>query len=98
MSDPLQGLIAGAAFGTLSVLLMLPLDLEDKRRAMLGAFVNRFAIGFLVAVVDLPYAAWLKGLTVGALVSLPDAIITKSYAPILVIGAAGGTIIGLIVG
>jgi hypothetical protein len=29
---------------------------------------------------------------------LPDAIITKAFAPILILGAVGGTIIGLIVG
>lgn len=32
------------------------------------------------------------------LLSLPDAIITKAYAPILLLGATGGTLIGLIVG
>jgi hypothetical protein len=29
--------------------------------------------------------------------SLADAIVTKAYAPILVLGAIGGTVIGLIV-
>ena len=33
----------------------------------------------------------------GVLLSLADAIITKAYAPIIVLGAIGGTIIGLIV-
>jgi len=32
------------------------------------------------------------------LLSLPDAIITKTYAPILILGAVGGVIIGLIIG
>jgi hypothetical protein len=32
------------------------------------------------------------------LLSLPDAIITKAYAPILILGAVGGVVIGLIVG
>jgi hypothetical protein len=32
------------------------------------------------------------------LLSLPDAIITKAYAPILILGAVGGLIIGVIVG
>jgi hypothetical protein len=38
------------------------------------------------------------GLIFGVLLSLPDAIITKAFAPILILGAVGGTIIGLIVG
>jgi hypothetical protein len=29
---------------------------------------------------------------------LPDAIITKAYAPILLLGAVGGVVIGFIVG
>jgi hypothetical protein len=31
------------------------------------------------------------------LLSLPDAIITKVYAPILILGAIGGVVIGLII-
>jgi hypothetical protein len=34
---------------------------------------------------------------VGILLSLADAIITKAYAPILILGAVGGTLIGWIV-
>ena len=32
------------------------------------------------------------------LLSIPDAIITKAYAPIIGMGAVGGTIIGVIIG
>jgi hypothetical protein len=35
---------------------------------------------------------------VAVLLSLPDAIITKTYAPILTLGAIGGALIGWIVG
>ena len=38
------------------------------------------------------------GLLFGLLLSIPDAIITKSYAPIMGMGALGGAIIGFIVG
>jgi hypothetical protein len=37
------------------------------------------------------------GLFIGVLLSLADAVITKSYAPILGLGAAGGALIGLLV-
>jgi hypothetical protein len=90
------GVIAGLAFGTLVVLLMLPMQFPDKRAALAGAFVNRFAVGFLIPLVALPLPAWAKGLLVGLLLSIPEAIITKAYAPILIIGALGGLIIGVL--
>jgi hypothetical protein len=69
----------------------------DKRAALLGAFFSRFAIGFLIGVVVLPVPGWIQGALVGLLVSLPEAIITKSYIPILTIGVIGGAIIGLVI-
>lgn len=88
------GLLAGAAFGTLNVLLMLPMEFADKRAALLGAFVSRFAIGFLIPLVRMPLPMWAVGALVGLLISLPDAIITRNYAPILGTGLVGGLIIG----
>ena len=98
MSKVMLGLICGVVFGIVDVLIMVPLKFEDKRAAMTGAFVNRFSIGFVIGAVDLPLASWLNGLLFGLLLSLPDAIITKAWVPILAIGAIGGTIIGLIIG
>jgi len=77
---------------------MIPLTFEDKRAALLGAFLNRFAIGFVIGAARLPVPAWGQGLIFGILLSLPDAIITKAFAPILILGAVGGTVIGFIVG
>ena len=88
-----KGIIAGLIFGIVDVLIMIPLPLPDKTLAMFGAFVNRFAIGFFVPTTNLPVSSWLKGLIIGLLLSLPDAIITKTYAPILGIGIVGGIII-----
>ena len=45
MSRLYLGLLAGAIFGALSVASMLPLAFADKQSALLGAFLNRFAIG-----------------------------------------------------
>ncbi|MDQ2921447.1 MAG: hypothetical protein M3R52_07550 [Acidobacteriota bacterium] len=45
----------------------------------------------------MPVPSWLNGLIFGVLLSLPDAIITKAYAPILILGAIGGIVISLIV-
>jgi hypothetical protein len=74
------------------------LSFPDKRAALLGAFLNRFAIGFVIGAARLPVPSWAQGLIFGVLLSLPDAIITNAFAPILVFGAVGGTIIGIIVG
>ena len=94
MSPVAYGLLAGITFGTVSVGMMIPLEFPDKRAALLGAFLNRFAIGLLIPLVHLRIAGWLLGLGLGVLLSLPDAIITKAFAPIVGVGAVGGTIIG----
>jgi hypothetical protein len=88
------GLGCGVAFGVLAVVLMLPLTFPDRRTALSAAFASRFAIGFLVPVVHLPLPWAATGAVVGLLVSLPDAIVTKAYAPILAIGIAGGALVG----
>jgi hypothetical protein len=76
---------------------MLPLSFPDKRAALLGAFLNRFSIGFVLGAVTLPWPGWVSGLVIGILLSLADAVITKAYAPIIILGAAGGTAIGILV-
>jgi hypothetical protein len=85
-------------YGALSAASMLPLTFEDKTAALMGAFLNRFAIGFVIGAARLPIPSWANGLTFGILLSLPDAIITKAYAPILILGAVGGLLIGVIIG
>lgn len=98
MSRIMLGAICGLVYGALSAASMLPLSFSDKTAALAGAFINRFAIGFVIGAARLPMPSWAQGLLFGILLSLPDAIITKAYAPILVLGAVGGLIIGLIVG
>jgi hypothetical protein len=91
------GVLCGLVYGALSAASMIPLQFPDKRAALLGAFSNRFSIGFVIGAVTLPWPGWVSGLVIGVLLSLADAIITKAYAPILILGAVGGTIIGIIV-
>jgi hypothetical protein len=66
------GIIWGVVFGIVAVLIMIPLELEDKRAAMLDAFAKRFPIGMVMGTANLPLAAWLSGLIVGISLSLPD--------------------------
>ena len=95
MSKVILGLIAGVIFGALDVALMLPMSFPDKTAALLGAFTSRFAIGSVIGCVQLPsWPGWLVGLLFGSLISLPDAIITHKYVPILVLGGIGGLVIG----
>lgn len=56
------GILAGLGFGALSVAMMLPLQFPDKRAALLGAFINRFAIGLLILLVQLPLPLLVSGL------------------------------------
>jgi hypothetical protein len=96
MSNLALGVICGLGFGALDVLLMLPMSFPDKRTALLGAFFDRFAIGLLACLVVLPWPGWAVGLLVGIVISVPSAIITKAYVPIIALGAFGGAVVGLL--
>jgi sorbitol-specific phosphotransferase system component IIBC len=98
MSRLMLGSICGLVWGALSAASMIPLQFDDKRAALLGAFLNRFAIGFVIGAARLPLPNWASGLVFGLLLSLPDAIITKAYVPIIGLGAVVGVIVGVIVG
>jgi hypothetical protein len=98
MSRLLLGALCGLIYGALSAASMIPLKFDDKTAALAGAFLNRFAIGFVIGAARLPVPPWAQGLIFGLLLSLPDAIITKAYAPIIILGAAGGVVIALVVG
>jgi hypothetical protein len=97
MPKLILGIICGVVYGLFSVATMIPLEFPDKKAAMLGAFINRFSIGFVIGIATLPLPGWARGFLIGLLLSLADAIITKAYAPILGLGAIGGLIIGVIV-
>lgn len=98
MSRISLGIVLGIGIGIVDVLLMLPLSFPDKRAALAGAFCARFALGFFAATIHLPWSPIATGLLVGVLTSLPDAIITKAYLPIMVTGVLFGAIAGWIVG
>ena len=84
-------------FGVIDICIMLPMNFPDKRAAITAAFIARFGIGFAIGAARLPWPGWSVGLVFGLLLSIPDAIITKSYAPIIGMGAIGGTVIGFLV-
>ena len=90
------GIILGIIFGIVATLPMLRMTFSDKRAALLGAFINRFAVGFLIPNALPGVHPIFRGLLLGVLLSLPDAIITKSYVPIMGLGIVGGFIIGIV--
>jgi hypothetical protein len=98
MSRITLGAICGVVFGAVSAATMIPLKFDDKPAAITGAFINRFAIGFVIGAAHLNLPSWAQGLVFGLLLSLPDAIITKAFVPIVLMGVVGGTIIGFVVG
>ena len=98
MNRPLLGSLLGVTVGVIDVLLMLPLTFEDRTSALLGAFASRFALGFFAATVRLPMPPIASGILVGLLTSLPDAIITRAYVPILATGVVFGAVCGWVAG
>jgi hypothetical protein len=98
MTPVLQGTVSGLIFGGLAVASMLPMKFPDKQAALTAAFLDRFSIGLFIPLLRGSLAApgWWVGAVVGLLLSLPSALITKAYAPILLIGIIGGGVIGLL--
>jgi len=94
MTNPARGAVAGLIFGAVAAASMLPLEFADKPAAITAAFIHRFGVGLVIGCVRLSRPGWAVGLLFGALLSVPDAIITKAYAPILGMGAVGGLVIG----
>jgi hypothetical protein len=94
MNPLLLGLLLGVAVGVVDVLLMLPMSFPNRTTALLAAFFSRFAIGFLAVNVKLPFHPALAGALVGLLISIPDTIVTKTYAPILITGIIFGALVG----
>jgi hypothetical protein len=96
MDNITKGLIAGVIFGIASIIPMMFMPIDEKPRAMVASFIDRFAIGFIIFNLSLPIAGWLKGGLVGLILSLPPAIVTKKYAPILGFGIIGGVVCGIL--
>ena len=97
MSSLSIGLLSGLIFGIVAVLSMLPLEFPDKRAALTAAFLNRFASGVAIGAAQLAWPGWAVGLMFGLLLSVPEAIITRAWIPIIGMGAVGGVLIGLAV-
>jgi len=91
---------AGFSAAVVDTATMIPLQFpspQERRQAMTAAFVERFFLGFIVG----PLAAGLdaNGIVIGAVVgigtSVGAAIITKTWAPIIIMGLITGLGVGI---
>jgi len=99
MDSVTLGLICGVAFGVIDAAIMIPMKYENRRKkieAISGAFIERFMLGLLIPTVSFGWNPIVTGAILGLGLSVPTAIITRAYAPIIGIGVVGGIIIGVI--
>ncbi|MFC1990772.1 hypothetical protein ACFLU9_01305 [Chloroflexota bacterium] len=99
MSSITLGIVCGLAFGVIDVLIMIPMKVEDRRKkieALVGAFTERFMLGFIIPNISIGLHPIATGALLGLGLSLPTALIVRVYAPIVGIGVVGGIIIGFI--
>jgi hypothetical protein len=71
--------------------MILPISFPDKKAAFVAAFTNRFDIGLVLGCVTRFPRGGVGG---RAAIELARTLITKAYAPILIMGAIGGVMIG----
>src|SRR5258708_30122682 len=93
MNSILLGIILGAVFGIVAIAPMTKMTFSDKQAAIAGAFINRFAIGFPIPNALVGINPIIRGLLLGIGLSLPDALITKSYKPIMTLAVRNGQIV-----
>jgi hypothetical protein len=70
---------------------------RQKHEAMAAAFVERFMTDFVIGPVakGLDASRVLVGVLLGLGLSVPSAVITHAYIPILAMGTVGGLAVGL---
>jgi hypothetical protein len=90
------GIMLGLVCGVVAIAPMFEMSFPDRQAAITDAFIHRFAVGWFVPNAFPGIAPIIRGLLLGILLSLPDALITKAYAPILGLGVVGGLILGVI--
>ena len=99
MSNMAFGILSGLSFAALTFLIMLPMKWKSKREkteAILAATIERFTIGFIVVNVQIFPFAPLNGFVIGIVMSVPSAIITRAYVPVLLVGGLGASLVGFV--
>src|SRR5436305_13821669 len=86
MSRLALGVLCGLIYGALSAASMIPLQFPDKHAALLGAFINRFSIGFVIGAVAMPSPRSASGSVMSILMTRSAATMTMAYARISTLG------------
>lgn len=98
MNKVILGFSTGITYAMVEVLILSPISLPNKTIVILASVLTHFSVGLLVATTDLKMSAWLKGVLLGVLITLPGAISTPSYTiTILAIGVIEGLLTGILV-
>ena len=93
------GTILGVVFGIIDIIPMYFMQgFDNKQTAMTAAFIERFSIGLLIGAAQFPLPSWTQGLLISLLISIPTALITKAFKPVLSTAVIGGLVIGFVVG
>jgi hypothetical protein len=95
MNRVVLGVVLGVAAGLADLALMAATRFPGGRDVRIGAFSDRFLIGFFVATTSLPLSPVLSGMLIGGIVSVPPAVIVKEYAKIMISGVVLGTLLGI---
>lgn len=82
MNRVLLGILCGILFGAIDASMVLLGKPEKSTTVLLQAFCSRFVLGILAANVTFRLHPALSGAIVGLLISLPEALVMKSYAGI----------------
>ena len=93
------GIVFGIGLAAVAVAIMVQMQWPSRREqieASAAAAANRFMVGLLIPTTDLDLPRWLTGIVIGVALSLPEAIVTKAYPPILGLGLAGGLVLGVL--
>jgi len=98
MSKLIISLIIGLIAGIIDVIPMIIQKIE--KHACVSAFLHWIIMGIIISYIQIPFAPWLKGLVVAELSAIPVVIIVakedkKSIAPILVMSAILGILVGI---
>jgi hypothetical protein len=91
------GIIAGLLFAVGEVAFLVsvkPVEKPNKKAIYITTFLCNLAIGFLIPVLNLGVHPIAAGLAVALILSIPKAIVSKSYVYPFVIAVMVGVIIG----
>jgi hypothetical protein len=92
------GIVFGVGLAAVDLVAMARLRWADRRykvEALTAAAIERFMIGLLIPTAALDTPRWLTGVIVGLGLSLPSALLTKAYQPIIGMGLVAGLVLGI---